>query len=384
MDYSKTLNLPRTKFPMKADLALREPALLKFWEEQGIYKQLREKNKNKPKYILHDGPPYSNGRIHLGHALNKILKDIVVKFKTLNGYDAPYVPGWDTHGLPIELATIKEHKVDKRTVNPVELRQQCRKLALHFVEVQKEQFKRLGILGDWDHPYLTLDHTYEAAIVKTFGEMALKNYIYRGKKPVYWCYHCETSLAEAEIEYQEKQSPSIFVKFIIEDKYQHIPSLAAIIGEGKKIYIVIWTTTPWTLPANVAIAFHPDENYQIINSGDEYYIVAEALRDSFLQTIGIKNHQALSVNFKGNELLQIECRHPFLNRKSILIAEKYVTMDQGTGCVHTAPGHGTDDFEAARHFNLPVLVPVDSHGILTDEAGPFASPSIDQPNPPTL
>lgn len=382
MDYSKTLNLPRTKFPMKADLAMRESALLKFWEEQGIYKRIQEKNSRKPKYILHDGPPYANGRIHLGHALNKILKDIVVKFKSLNGYDAPFVPGWDTHGLPIELATIKEHKVDRRNVNPIELRQQCKKLALHFMEVQKEQFKRLGIFGDWEKPYLTLDPKYEAAIIKTFGEMALKNYIYRGKKPVYWCYHCETSLAEAEIEYQEKHSPSIYVKFPLVNKYEKaLPNLASRLNQtNKKAYVVIWTTTPWTLPANVAIALHPAATYIVADTGNEYLLTAEALWEATAKAAGINSSCSIIDKTSGKNLLKAECKHPFIDRASILVTEEYVTMDQGTGCVHTAPGHGADDFEASRRHNLPILVPVDSHGILTNEAGPFNGLSIENGN----
>jgi isoleucyl-tRNA synthetase len=378
MDYSKTLNLPQTSLPMKASLPIKEPQILEFWEKNQIYHLVQKKTANKSARILHDGPPYSNGKIHLGQAFNKILKDIVVKFWNMTGFHSPYVPGWDTHGLPNELEAIKTFKLDRRSIHPVELRKKCRESSLHYVEIQKKQFQRLGIQGEWEKPYLTLDHSYEAAIIEAFGMMSEKGYIYRGKKPVYWCTACETSLAEAEIEYQEKESPSIFVKFPIKSS-DLLKDLK--ISQNSKIYVLIWTTTPWTLPGNVAVALHPEETYCLAASSDgEVYLLAEKRLESVSKAAGVTLTKICD-GFSGSAAASnTVCRHPFLDRDSVLITQSYVTMEDGTGCVHTAPGHGAEDFEASKEFHLPVLVPVDAHGVLTEEAGLFKGLFIQDAN----
>lgn len=377
MDYSGTLNLPKTSFPMKADLPNNEPKILKFWEDQNIYDKLRKNRTGKDKFILHDGPPYSNGPIHMGQALNKVLKDIAIKYKSSKGFDAPYVPGWDTHGLPNEIQAIKAYKLNRKEINPVELRKKCAESALHFLDIQRNQFIRLGVQGDWQHPYITLDHTYEATIVRVFGQMARKGLVYRGLKPVYWCPVCETALAEAEIEYKEKKSPSIFVKFpLTEDLKDKFP------GWSKKTYILIWTTTPWTLPGNAAVALNPEAFYVLIETNNEGYIVAEDLLGSVVSSTGIEKYNIIG-KIKGNQLDGLKARHPFLDRDSLVINEDYVVLDEesgGTGCVHTAPGHGQDDFEAGIQYNLPVFVPVDDRGYLTKDAGPFAGAYYEEAN----
>ncbi|HOV78471.1 MAG TPA: isoleucine--tRNA ligase [Bacillota bacterium] len=363
MDYSKTLNLPKTDFPMKANLPEREPEILKFWEEIDIYARVREKNRGLPKFILHDGPPYANGSIHLGTALNKILKDIVVKFHSMTGYDAPFVPGWDTHGLPIEQQAIKAFGLNRKEIHPVEFRKKCREFALKFVDVQREEFKRLGVRGEWNKPYLTLLPRFEARQIGVFGEMAKKGYIYKGLKPVYWCAVCETALAEAEVEYGDKHSDSIYVKFPVKDGKDMLPE--------KDTYVVIWTTTPWTLPANLAVCLHPDFGYVLVRAGGENYLVAGDLKDDFLKTAGIGDAEVVK-EFKGSDLEMVECDHPFVDRVSLLILGGHVTLDQGTGCVHTAPGHGLEDFAVGREYGLPVLSPVDARGYFTGEGGIFA------------
>lgn len=371
MDYSSTINLPKTDFAMRANLPQNEPKILDFWKNEDIYGQLRRQKKGSEKYILHDGPPYSNGAIHLGQTLNKILKDIAVKFKTLRGFDAPYIPGWDTHGLPNELATIKKHKLNPRTVDPVELREKCAEHALHFLDVQREQFIRLGVLGDWDRPYRTLDKSYEAAIAETFGKMAEKGMIYRGLRPVHWCPKCETALAEAEIEYKNKISDSIYVKFPFEDSKGLFPE-----WKGGNLFILIWTTTPWTLPGNVAIALNKDADFCIVKNGDEGYVMAKSLAEVVAQAAGLPECEVIG-SVKGSCLEGESARHPFFDRESKIVLAPYVVLDDpdsaGTGCVHTAPGHGRDDFETGKRYNLPILVPVDGRGRLTEEAGPFAS-----------
>ncbi|MBE3581033.1 MAG: isoleucine--tRNA ligase [Thermoanaerobacteraceae bacterium] len=362
MDYSKTLNLPRTDFPMRANLPQREPQILKFWEENRLYHAVQEANKGKPKFILHDGPPYANGDIHLGHTLNKILKDIIVKYRSMSGYDAPYVPGWDTHGLPIEQQVIKNLGFNRREVDVLEFRRRCKEYALKYVNIQREQFKRLGVRGDWEHPYLTLEPEYEAVEIGIFGEMAKKGYIYKGRKPVYWCTDCETALAEAEVEYEEKQSPSIYVKFPVTD--------AGGLWEPQNSYVVIWTTTPWTLPANVAIALHPEASYVLIEAGGEKLLLAEELYRDVLELWQVEDYRILA-HFRGAELDGVVCRNPLMDRPSVVVVGEHVTMDQGTGCVHTAPGHGLEDFEIGQRYGLPVLSPVDDQGRFTAEAGPF-------------
>lgn len=374
MDYGKTLNLPKTDFPMRANLPQREPEILKFWGEIDIYRLVQEANAGKEKFILHDGPPYANGDIHLGHTLNKVLKDIVVKFHSLTGYDAPFVPGWDTHGLPIEQQAIKALGLNRHSTSVVEFRHKCRDYALKYVDVQREEFKRLGVRGDWDSAYLTLMPHYEAVQIGVFGEMAKKGYIYKGLKPVYWCADCETALAEAEIEYGDKVSPSVYVKFAVKD--------ARGLFDAKEANFVIWTTTPWTLPANVAIAVHPDFTYDLIEVKGEKLMVARELAESLLSLAGGEGR--IVGSFKGRELERVVCRHPFMNRDSLVILGEHVTLEQGTGCVHTAPGHGEEDFLVAREYDLPVVSPLDDKGKFTEEGGKFAGMFCQDANQPII
>lgn len=363
MDYGKTLNLPKTDFPMRANLAERELEILKFWDEIDIYRQVQKKNSGRRKFILHDGPPYANGHIHLGHALNKVLKDIVVKYHSMAGYDAPFVPGWDTHGLPIEQEAIKASGMNRHNVDLVEFRKRCKKFALKFVDTQREEFKRLGLRADWDNPYLTLMPHFEARQIGVFGAMAEKGYIYKGLKPVYWCASCETALAEAEVEYSDEESASIYVRFPVQDGKGVLPE--------ENTYVVIWTTTPWTLPANVAICLHPEYEYVLLRIEEEKYLVAKELKDSFLETIGVPAAEVLR-EFKGTELENVKCAHPFVERTSLLVLGELVTLEQGTGCVHIAPGHGMEDYEVGKLYNLPILSPVNGKGRFTEEAGIFA------------
>lgn len=369
MDYSATINLPKTDFPMRANLPQNEPKWLELWKSKKIYEEIRNARKNSKKYILHDGPPYSNGSIHLGQTLNKILKDVAVKYHSTAGFDAPFVPGWDTHGLPNELATIKKHKLNPKTVDPIELREKCAEHALHYLDVQREQFIRLGILGEWDNPYKTLDPAYESAIIRTFGKMAEKGMIYRGLKPVHWCPVCVTALAEAEIEYKDKKSYSVYVKFPIAQRDEKL------FPEYKgDLYFLIWTTTPWTLPGNIAIALNPQAEYTVIDVGNEGYIVAKDIVPEIVKQTEIENY-TITGSMKGSELEGLKARHPFLDRDSAIVNAPYVILDDlesaGTGCVHTAPGHGREDYETGLKYNLPLLVPVDDRGCLTKDAGQF-------------
>ncbi|AEG61491.1 isoleucyl-tRNA synthetase [Desulforamulus ruminis DSM 2154] len=361
VDYSKTLNLPQTEFPMRGNLPQREPEILKYWSEIGLYNKVQEKNKGKTKYILHDGPPYANGHIHLGHTLNKVLKDMVVKYRSMRGYDAPYVPGWDTHGLPIEQQAIKALGINRHQVDPVEFRNKCKDYALKFANIQSEEFQRLGVRGDWERPYYTLLPQYEATQVRVFGEMAKKGYIYKGLKPVYWCASCETALAEAEVEYGDKTSPSIYVKFPVKEGKGILPEDAA---------VVIWTTTPWTLPANVAISVHPEFEYVLARVKGQKVVVAKELLEAFKEVMEAEEAEILAT-FKGEQLDRVVCRHPFVDRDSLVILGEHVTLDAGTGCVHTAPGHGEEDFLAAKQYGLPVLSPLDNRGKFTAEGGKF-------------
>jgi isoleucyl-tRNA synthetase len=363
MDYSKTLNLPRTDFPMRANLPVREPEILKFWNEIDIYRLVQQKNAGRPKFILHDGPPYANGHIHLGHTLNKILKDIVVKYHSMAGYDAPYVPGWDTHGLPIEQQAIKSLGLNRHSISIVEFRNKCKEYALKFVDIQRDEFKRLGVRGDWDHPYLTLMPHYEAAQIGVFGEMARRGFIYKGLKPVYWCATCETALAEAEVEYQDKHSPSIYVRFPVTGGKGVLPE--------KNTWVIIWTTTPWTLISNTAICLHPDYGYVLFKTGDNKYLVAKELLENFCGAAGLNCEQILN-EFTGRDLEGVVCRHPFFDRQSKLVLDTYVTLDAGTGCVHIAPGHGHEDYLVGLRYNLPMLSPIDNHGVFTEDAAQFA------------
>ncbi len=356
-DYKETLNLPKTSFPMRGNLPKKEPETLSFWNEINLYKKLLENHKNDCKFILHDGPPYANGHIHIGHALNKILKDIVIKSKAMQGYFTPFVPGWDCHGLPIERAVFKEIGKRKDEVDPIEVRKKCRQYAEKWIKTQKEEFVRLGVLGDWENPYITMNPSYQATILRELGKFYEKGLVYRAKKPVYWCPNCVTALAEAEIEYGEETSPSIYVAFKVTN------------GEGKldnETYLVIWTTTPWTLPANVAVALHPDLEYVVLESGGKKYLVAKELAGDFSEKTGISNNPVKT--FKGSELEGIEYEHPFVNRKGKTVLADYVASDTGTGLVHIAPGHGEEDYHVGLKYNLPVIVPVDDYGRFTEEA----------------
>lgn len=368
MDYNKTLNLPKTDFPMKANLPSREPEILEKWNKMDIYHKTLEKNKGKEKYILHDGPPYANGNIHLGTAMNKVLKDIVVKYKTMAGFDSPYVPGWDTHGLPIEQQAIKTLGIKRHEVGAVEFRKVCKDFALSQIEKQREQFKRLGVRGDWEHPYLTLNPEFEAKQIEIFGEMAKKGYIYKGLKPVYWCTDCETALAEAEIEYADEKSDSIYVKFKVKDD---LGKFKGILDNFENVYFVIWTTTTWTLPANLAICLNPEFNYALAKYGDEIYIMADEMLNSVEKEANLPEPEILAT-FKGRELEGIKAVHPLYDRDSLIILGDHVTLEAGTGCVHTAPGHGEEDFLVGQQYGLDVLNPVDDKGYFTDKAGKYS------------
>lgn len=371
MDYKKTLNLPQTDFPMRGNLPNREPEMQRWWDEVKIYEQVQQSRKGQPKYILHDGPPYANGDIHIGHALNKILKDFIVRFRSLQGYDAPYIPGWDTHGLPIEHAVTTKKKVDRKKMDPVPFRQQCEAYAWSFIEKQRDQFKRLGVRGDWENPYVTLDPQYEAQQIRVFGEMVKKGHIYRGYRSIYWSPSSESALADAEIEYQDKRSPSIYVRFPVQEGNGVLPV--------ENTYVVIWTTTPWTLPANLGIAVHPDITYTIVQNGDEKLVMAEELVDSVMQLAGIDGYET-GPRIKGSELSGVVCRHPFYDRKSPVVLGDHVTLDAGTGCVHTAPGHGAEDFELGKKYDLGILCPVDEKGKFTAEAPGFEGLFYDDAN----
>jgi isoleucyl-tRNA synthetase len=370
MDYSKTLNLPKTDFPMRGNLPEREPEMQQWWEENDIYSQVQKRTEGRPKFILHDGPPYANGDIHIGHALNKVLKDMIVRGKSMSGYDAPYVPGWDTHGLPIEHAIIKNEKIDRHKVGAAEFRERCAEYAYSYIDRQRSQFKRLGVRGDWNNPYITLKPEYEAKQIRVFGEMAKKGYIYKGLKAVYWSPSSETALAEAEIEYQDKRSASIYVKFNVVD------------GKGKldnDTSVIIWTTTPWTIPANLAIAIHPELEYSVVSVDGEKYVLASGLVKNVAETVGWDNVEIIK-SFKGEEIEGVVCKHPFYDRVSPILLGEHVTLDAGTGCVHTAPGHGEEDFYIGQKYGLPVLCPVDDKGRFTKEAPGFEGVFYDDGN----
>ncbi|MGN0459063.1 MAG: isoleucine--tRNA ligase [Eubacterium sp.] len=380
MDYNKTLNLPQTDFPMRASLPQREPEFLKRWNETDQYKKLMKANEGKPLFVLHDGPPYANGNIHIGHALNKTLKDFIVRYKNMTGFQSPYVPGWDTHGLPTELAARKKAGISAESdISDLELRKICRDTALGFVDIQREGFKRLGCIGEWDNPYITLKKEFEQEQIKVFASMASKGYIYKGLKPVYWCPDCNTALAEAEIEYAEDPCHSIYVKFRVTDDMGKLTALGA---ELDKTYFVIWTTTTWTLPANVAICVGPNYEYSIIKANGEYYVMATDLAPVAMQDAGITDYETVGI-IRGSELEYMKTAHPFIDRTSLVIVGDHVTLESGTGCVHTAPGHGVDDFIVCKNYpEIPIVVPVDANGVLTEEAGQFAGLSTDDANKP--
>ncbi len=375
-DYTSTLNLPTTEFPMRANLPQREPDMLKYWDSIDLYNKMQENAKDKPLYLLHDGPPFSNGNIHMGTAMNKILKDFINKSHTMSGFRVPYIPGWDNHGMPIESAIIKQNKLDRKKMSIPEFRNACHKFAADFVNIQREQFIRLGVSADWEHPYLTMNKEFEGREIKVFGEMYKKGYIYKGLKPVYWCPQDETALAEAEIEYKTDKCTSIYVKFRIKDDAGKLSGVC----ELDKTYFIIWTTTTWTLPGNQAIALNPNESYAIVKAENgECYIVAEALAAATMAEGSIEKYEVVAT-YTGKDFEYMTAQHPFLDRDSLLVVADYVTMDSGTGCVHTAGGFGADDNITCRRYGLPPLVPVDDRGYQTEEAGKFAGLRYDQSN----
>ena len=374
-DYTSTLNLPQTSFAMRANLPQREPEMLKYWQEKDLYNRLLENAEGKPQFALHDGPPFSNGNIHMGHALNKILKDIINKSKIMGGYRVPFVPGWDNHGMPIESAIIKKNKLDRKKMSISEFRSACHKFAQDFVDKQSAQFQRLGVVADWEHPYITMAPEFEAREVRVFGEMFKRGYIYKGLKPVYWCPHDETALAEAEIEYADDKCTSIFVKFKVNDDKGKLAGL-----DLDQTYFIIWTTTTWTLPGNLAIALNPIESYAVLRAADgKCYIVAEALAAKTMAAGGIEEYETV-LTMPGREFEFMTARHPFLDRDSIVVNADYVTMDSGTGCVHTAPGFGADDYNTCRRYNIDIIVPVDDRGYQTEEAGKYAGMYYEKSN----
>jgi isoleucyl-tRNA synthetase len=387
MDYKKTLNLPRTDFPMRANLPEREPTIVARWTETELYQQLLSHNAGKPRYVLHDGPPYANGHVHLGTALNKIIKDIVVKSRAMAGFEAPYVPGWDCHGMPIEHQVTKQLGGQVRALGQLEIRRRCRAYAEKYFGVQREEFRRLGILGDWEHPYLTMTPDYEASIIRVFRQLAERGFIYRGLRPVHWCTVCATALAEAEVEYTDHTSPSIYVAFPFIGSADDAAAMAVHPGDASELAhhhaelaVVIWTTTPWTLPANLAVCLNPHLDYVAVPVNGAYYIVAARLADAFLEVTGLSaRKRRIPVSLApldGRDVF----RHPFAERPARVVFEAHVTADVGTGCVHTAPGHGYEDFAVGQKYGLPVLTPVDAVGKFTAEAGPFAGQRVFEAN----
>lgn len=378
-DYKDTLSLPKTSFPMRANLTKNEPKTLKFWEEIKAYQKMIEKNKNNPRYTLHDGPPYANGHIHLGTAMNKILKDIVVKHKNLSGYQAEFVPGWDCHGLPIELKVEQSLGLDKKALPITEVREKCRKYALKFLDIQRSEFKRLGVFGLWDKPYLTMSPEYEATTARELVNFMARGAVTRAKKPVHWCISCKTALAEAEVEYKDHTSPSIYVRFPLTDPNlkEKFPKL-----QGNS-YVVIWTTTPWTLPNNLAIALHPEFDYVFVRVKGENYLLAHYLLATCSEIFGWENPEIL-YQIKGTELENLKAHHPFYDRPSPLVLANYVTLDTGTGCVHTAPGHGQEDYETGLRYGLEILSPLNEQGQFLESVDFFAGLTVFEANPKVI
>lgn len=371
MDYKDSLLMPKTEFPMRGNLPKREPEIQAKWEEMNIYEKVQERTKGRPMFVLHDGPPYANGDIHIGHALNKILKDFIVRSKSMTGYNAPYVPGWDTHGLPIEQA-LTNKGVKRKEMSIAEFRKLCEEYAYEQIDSQRGQFKRLGVRGDWENPYITLKPEYEAQQIKVFGEMAKKGYIYKGKKPVYWSPSSESALAEAEIEYKDKRSPSIYVAFKVKDGKNVL---------DQSTHIVIWTTTPWTIPANLGISIHPDLTYSVVEANSKKFMVAEDLLASVAKEFEWEDYKVVQ-SVKGTDLENVVAEHPLYGRDSLVMLGEHVTTDAGTGCVHTAPGHGEDDFHVGMKYGLDVLCPVDDKGNMTSEAPGFEGLFYDAANKP--
>ncbi|HAM82172.1 isoleucine--tRNA ligase [Ornithinibacillus bavariensis] len=370
MDYKETLLMPKTEFPMRGNLPNKEPERQEKWEESHLYEKSLQRTKGRPLFILHDGPPYANGDIHIGHAMNKILKDFITRYKSMSGYHAPYIPGWDTHGLPIETALTKNKKVDRKKLSVAEFRQLCAEYAMGQIDNQRIQFKQLGVRGDWDNPYITLTKDYEAEQIKVFGEMAKKGYIYKGLKPVYWSPSSESALAEAEIEYYDKRSASIYVAFEVQDG-------KGVLDMGDKI--IIWTTTPWTIPANLGISVHPEFNYVVVEVKGDKFVVAEDLLEPVSQELEWENPTVVKT-FKGKAIDRVIAKHPFYDRESLVMLGEHVTTDAGTGCVHTAPGHGEDDFYVSKGYGIEAFCPVDEKGVFTSEAPGFEGMFYDDAN----
>ena len=379
MEYKKTLNMPKSGFPMRAGLPKREPEMLRYWEQLDLYNELLKKNEGKPLFSLHDGPPFSNGALHMGHALNKALKDFINRSYAMRGYYTPYIPGWDNHGMPIESAIIKQNKLNHKAMSVADFRTACHEFADHYIDVQREGFKRMGVVGDWEHPYKTMDPSFEAQEVRVFGKMYRNGHIYKGLKPVYWCPHDETALAEAEIEYQDDPCTTVYVKFPMNDDLGKLGHLVK-----SKLSFVIWTTTIWTLPGNLAIALHPDESYAVVKAPNgEMYIMAEALVEKVMKIGGFDSYEIVETH-PGSFYENMLANHPFLPKTSRLVLADYVTMDSGTGCVHTAPGFGADDYETCKRYGMEMVVPVDDQGHHTDYAGKYAGMGTDESNPVIL
>ena len=377
--YDATLNLPKTEFPMRAGLPKREPEMLRRWEEMDIYSEMLKKNEGKPLFNLHDGPPFSNGALHMGHALNKSIKDFITRCYAMRGYYTPYIPGWDNHGMPIESAIIKEQKLNHKAMSVADFRSACHDYANHYIDVQREGFKRMGVIGDWEHPYKTMDPGFEAMETRVFGKMYKNGHIYKGLKPVYWCAHDETALAEAEIEYKDDPCTTVYVKFPMHDDLGKLSAL-----DKSRLYFVIWTTTIWTLPGNLAIALHPSESYVIVKAPNgEMYIMAEALTEKVMGLGGFKDYEIVEKH-EGAFFENMLADHPFLPKTSRLVLADYVTMDSGTGCVHTAPGFGADDYMTCKRYGMEMVVPVNDQGKHTDYAGKYAGMGTDESNPVIL
>ena len=379
MEYKNTIITPKTSFPMKAGLPNREPGMLENWEKLDVYQAMLEKNKDCKPFVLHDGPPFSNGDIHMGHALNKTLKDFIVRSHAMQGYYTPYVPGWDNHGMPIESAIIKQNKLNRKAMPVPEFRSACEEFAENYIQRQMAGFKRLGVIGDWEHPYRTMDRKFEAEEIKIFGAMYRKGYIYKGLKPVYWCPKDETALAEAEIEYQDDPCTSVYVKFPMKDDLGKLSQF-----DLSRTFFVIWTTTIWTLPGNMGICLHPRDSYVLVKADNgETYIMAEALMEKVMKIGGFETYEVLAT-YPGSFFENMLAQHPFLDKTSRLVNAEYVTMDSGTGCVHTAPGFGADDYQTCMRYGMDLVVPVDDRGRHTDYAGKYAGMTTSESNPVIL
>ena len=379
MDYKNTIITPKTDFPMKAGLPAREPGMLEHWQNLDLYNEMLKKNQDLPRFVLHDGPPFSNGYIHMGHALNKTLKDFIVRSHAMMGYYTPYVPGWDNHGLPIERAIETSKKKLNKDMSVPEFRKACAEFAEDFIQKQMGGFKRLGVVGDWEHPYRTMDKHFEAQEVKIFGRMFDKGYIYKGLKPVTWCPYCVTAVAEADIEYKDDPCTTVYVKFPMKDDLGKLSQF-----DLSKTYFVIWTTTIWTLPGNLAICLHPRDSYVLVKADNgETYIMAEALMDKVMHIGGFENYEVLA-SYPGSFFENMLAQHPFMDKTSRLVNAEYVTMDSGTGCVHTAPGFGADDYQTCMRYGMELVVPVDDYGRHTDYAGKYAGMKTEESNPVIL